>query len=120
MKSIEELKKIREEAKQSISMRGSKDGYRILVGMATCGIASGAKPVMAKFVNEVAKNNLENVVVTQVGCIGQCAHEPIVEVVDVEGRKTVYANIDESKVEEIIESHIKNNVVVDKYKLSNQ
>ncbi len=119
MKSIEELKKIRESAKRNIDMRSSKNGYRILVGMATCGIASGAKPVMAKFVEEVARKNLENVVVTQVGCIGKCAYEPIVEVVDSEGRKTIYANVTEEKVVEIVNSHIENNTVVDEYKLSN-
>ncbi len=120
MKSIEELKKIRENAKRSVEMRNSKDGYRIMVGMATCGIAAGAKPVMAKFVEEVASRNLDNVVVTQVGCIGKCAYEPIVEVNDADGRKTIYAKVTPEMVNEIIESHIINNTIVEKYKLSKQ
>ncbi len=119
MKTLAELKKIKEEAAKSIDMRQTKDGYRILVGMATCGIASGARPVLNKFVEEVAKRNLDNVTVAQVGCIGQCTYEPIVEVVDSEGRKVIYGNIDEAKVLEILEKHIINHEAIDEYKLSN-
>ncbi len=120
MKTLEELKAMRENAKQKIEMRSSKDGYRIMVGMATCGIASGARPVMTKFVEEVAAQGLSNVVVTQVGCIGKCAQEPIVEVVDSEGRKTIYGNMTAEKAVEVVEQHIKNNTIVEEYKLSNQ
>ncbi len=119
MKSLEDLKKIKKQASRSIDMRQTKDGYRVLVGMATCGIASGARPVLNKFLEEVASRELENVTVSQVGCIGQCAYEPIVEVVDSEGRKVIYGNIDEEKVLEILEKHIINNEIVEEFKLSN-
>ncbi len=119
MKSIEELKKIKEKAKHSVDMRNSKDGYRVAIGMATCGIASGAKPVLNKFVEEVAKQNLDNIVVTQVGCIGVCTHEPVVEVIDSEGRKVIYGNIDPEKALLIVEKHLKNNEIVEELKISN-
>ena len=82
MKSLDELKKIRYQAKERMAMRG-QDGqdYRVVVGMATCGIAAGARPVLNTFVEEVAKAHLP-VAVMQTGCIGMCALEPIVEIFD--------------------------------------
>ncbi len=119
MKSLEELKKIKEKTLRNVSMRNSSEGsHRIAVGMGTCGIASGAKPVLSAFVEEVAKQNIENVIVTQVGCMGNCTKEPMVEVIDADGRKTVYGNMDKDKVLVVIERHIKNNQVVDEYKIS--
>ena len=73
MKSLEELKAIREKMKQQMELRdNSEDKIRVVVGMATCGIAAGAKPVMAAFLDEVEKRHLQNVTVTQTGCIGVC------------------------------------------------
>ena len=71
MKSLEDLKRIREEASKKLTMRNIKDGYRVVVGMATCGISAGARPVLTALVDEVARLELENVLVTQVGCIGE-------------------------------------------------
>ena len=79
MKSLAELKKIREEAANKINLRTAKDGYRVVVGMATCGITAGARPVLAAFVDQVAAKHLDNVTVTQVGCLGECALEHIIE-----------------------------------------
>ncbi len=119
MKSLEELKKMRDEMKKSVEMRESKDvNTRVLVGMATCGIASGARPILNKFVNEVANRNIEGVLVTQVGCIGQCEYEPIVEIASDDGRKTTYCKVTEEMVDEIIESHLINKKVLEKYTLS--
>lgn len=106
MKSLEELKKLREAAQSSLDLRTLKDGYRIVVGMATCGIAAGARPVLTKFVEEVANRKIENVTVTQVGCIGECALEPIVEVVDKDGNRTIYGLVHVEDVEKILEEHI--------------
>ncbi len=119
MKSLEELKKLRDEMKSQVTMRDTSDvKCRVLVGMATCGIAAGARPILKKLVNDVASQGLEGVLVTQVGCIGQCQYEPIVEVDDSEGRKTLYCKVTEEMVDEIIESHIKNGKVIEKYTLS--
>lgn len=106
MKSLEELKKLREAAQAGLELRKHKDGYRVVVGMATCGIAAGARPVLTKFVEEVANRKLDNVTVTQVGCIGECALEPIVEVIDKEGTHTVYGLVSVEDVNKIIEEHI--------------
>ena len=105
MKSLDDLKKIREAAQQKVNMRGKNDGMRVLVGMATCGISAGARPVMNKFVEEIAKRDLDNVTVTPVGCIGECAIEPIVEILEGEDR-TTYCRVDEEAVERIIAEHI--------------
>ena len=81
MKSLEELKAIRDRMKGEIGMRSEdKTNTRVVVGMATCGIASGARPVLNLLANEVQSRNLTNITVTQTGCIGLCQYEPIVEI----------------------------------------
>ena len=81
MKSLEELRAIRERMQKQIDLReNSEDNIRVVVGMATCGIAAGARPVLTAFLEEVAKRELKNVTVTQTGCIGVCRLEPIAEV----------------------------------------
>lgn len=106
MKSLAELKKIREQAASKINLRTAKDGYRIVVGMATCGISAGARPVLAAFVDQVAEKELENVTVTQVGCLGECALEPVVEVFDAAGNRTTYAEVHVCDVATILEQHV--------------
>ncbi len=118
MKSLDELKKMRDEMKRKVEMREAKDvKCRVLVGMATCGIASGARPILNKFVQDVSNKKVEGVVVTQVGCIGQCEYEPIVEVAEANGRKTTYARVTEQMVDEIIENHLVKGNVIEKYTL---
>lgn len=106
MKSLEELKKIREEAAKKMNLRDVKDGYRVVVGMATCGITAGARPVLNGLVEEVNKRNLTNVTVTQVGCMGECALEPIVEVYDPDGTRHTYCKVHEQHVNKIVEQHL--------------
>ena len=106
MKSLAELKKIREEAASKINLRDKKDGFRIVVGMATCGITAGARPVLAAFVDQVAAKKLDNVTVTQVGCLGECALEPVVEVFDAQGNRTTYAKVSVADVEVILDKHV--------------
>lgn len=115
MKSLAELKKIREEAASKINLRDKKDGFRIVVGMATCGITAGARPVLGAFVDLVAAKKLDNVTVTQVGCLGECALEPVVEVFDAQGNRTTYAKVCVADVEVILDKHvIGGNVVTEK------
>ena len=83
MKSLAELAAIRDKMKDKVAIREGSGAIRVVVGMATCGIAAGARPVLASFVEEVAKEGLtEKVTVTQTGCIGLCQYEPIVEVME--------------------------------------
>ncbi len=106
MKSLEELKAIREKMQNKVVLREGGAEKRIVVGMATCGIAAGARPVLNTFVEEIAKRNLTGTVeVGQTGCIGMCRFEPIVEVFEGDQRVTyVYVNPDKAK--EIVEKHI--------------
>ena len=115
MKSLEELLAIRDKAKAAMTDReGTGDGIRVVVGMATCGIAAGARPVLNAFVDEGAKRNLKNVTVAQTGCIGMCQYEPIVEVFEPGKEKVTYVQVSPEKVAEIVASHIVNgNPVVD-------
>jgi NADP-reducing hydrogenase subunit HndB len=118
MKSLEDLKKLRDQALKNMEMRYQVGGTRIQVGMGTCGIAAGARPVLNKFVEEIAKHNLKNVGITQVGCMGECAFEPIIEIVEQDGTSTIYARVNERMVHEIIEEHIMGGKRIQKYLLS--
>ncbi len=106
MKTLEELKKLRDESLKKMTMRYIKDGFRIQVGMGTCGIASGARPILNAFLEEIDNNGLDNVTVTQVGCMGECAYEPMAEIIDESGQSFVYCNLNKAAVKEIIEKHI--------------
>lgn len=108
MKSLEDLRKIRDEAAKKINLRNQVEGYRIVVGMATCGISAGARPILNGLVEEVSNRNLTNVVVTQVGCIGKCSLEPIVEVYNKLGQRTTYCKVKKTDINRIIEEHIIN------------
>ena len=115
MKSLEDLKKIRDAAKNNMAMRSDdKQKYRVVVGMATCGIAAGARPVLNALVEAVATDDLPATVL-QTGCIGMCTLEPIVEVFDRDNNKTTYVLIDANKAKEIAEKHLKNDEIIDEY-----
>ena len=106
MKSLEELKAIRDKMKGQIGMRSEHaDNTRVVVGMATCGIASGARPVLNLLVKEVEDRKLEHVTVTQTGCIGLCQYEPIVEVYEPGKEKVTYVKVNEEKAKEILEQN---------------
>ena len=116
MKTLEELMALRDAAKAQMTTReDSSQVTRIVVGMATCGIAAGARPVMNKFVEEVSKRNLNNVTVAQTGCIGMCQYEPIVEVLVPGEEKVTYVQLTEEKVAKIVLEHIVNGKPVAEY-----
>ena len=118
MKSLEELKAIREKMQGQIGMRSEHaTDTRVVVGMATCGIASGARPVLYTLVKEVEDRKLKHVIVTQTGCIGLCQYEPIVEVYEPGKEKVTYVKVNEEKAKEILEQHLVRGQVVDKYLL---
>ena len=115
MKSLEELAKIREEALKKVDIRKERKGTRIVVGMATCGISAGARPVLTTLLEEVQKRNLQEVEVTQTGCIGVCRLEPIVEVYREGEEKVTYVEMTEEKARKVISEHIVNGKVVIEY-----
>lgn len=109
MKSIAELQAIREKAREKIAMReGANEGTRIVVGMATCGIAAGARPVLNAFVEEISKRGVQNVTVVQTGCIGMCQFEPIVEVIAPGKEKVTYGLMTPEKAVRVVTDHIVN------------
>lgn len=116
MKSLEELAKIREQTLSKVTVRKEDgDNVRIVVGMATCGIASGARPVLKALMEEVEKRGLSNAYVTQTGCIGMCKLEPIVEVFMPNGDKYTYVKMDAEKAVKVINDHIVNGKPVTEY-----
>ena len=109
MKSLEELKAIREKMQKQMDVReNNEDNIRVVVGMATCGIAAGARPVLTAFLEEVAKRELKNVTVTQTGCIGVCRLEPIAEVYVPGEEKVTYVKLKPEMVPRIVTEHLVN------------
>ena len=116
MKSLEELKAIREKMQVQMNLRqDDPDAIRVVVGMATCGIAAGAKPVLNAFLEQVRLHNLKNVTVSQTGCIGVCRLEPIVEVLVPGEEKTTYVKMKPEMVSKIVQEHLANRKVVTEY-----
>ena len=116
MKSLAELQAIKERAQSRIQMREEMgDDTRIVVGMATCGIAAGARPVLTSFVDEISKRKLEHVVVTQTGCIGICQYEPVVEVFVPGQEKVTYVKMTPEKAVRVVNDHIVNGNVVTEF-----
>lgn len=116
MKSLAELKAIRDRMQGAVGLRAEDDNNtRVVVGMATCGIAAGARPVLNTLAELVDKKGLTNVTVTQTGCIGLCMYEPIVEVYEPGKEKVTYVKVDAEKATEIVERHLAGGSVVEKY-----
>jgi NADP-reducing hydrogenase subunit HndB len=116
MKSLAELQAIKNRMKDRVVLRDGMEGARVVVGMATCGIAAGARPVLNAFVEGVNKEGLEgSVTVTQTGCIGICQYEPVVEVFEPGKEKVTYVKMNPEKAQEVIEKHLKGGQVVSEY-----
>ncbi len=116
MKTLAELQTLRDEMKMKIGVRkDSEHRMRIVVGMATCGIAAGARPVLSAFTKEVETRNLTDVVVSQTGCIGICQFEPVVEIFDADGSKTTYVHVNPEMVPKIVAQHVVNGSQVVEY-----
>lgn len=120
MKTIAELQALRDKAREKIAVReGSQDGIRVVIGMATCGIAAGARPVLNAFVDEVAKRRLNQVAVVQTGCIGMCQFEPIVEILVPGKEKVTYGKVTPEMVARIVTDHLVNGNPVAEYTVAN-
>ena len=122
MKSLAELEQIRNKMANKINVRneaGEEGNTRIVVGMATCGIAAGARPVMTAFVEEIGKRNLQDVTVVQTGCIGVCRLEPIVEVYAPGKEKVTYVKMTPDKARQVVAEHIVNGNVIADYTIGN-
>ncbi len=122
MKSIADIKAIREKMQSQIIMRDNSDTdeIRVVVGMATCGISAGARPVYNAFIDEVAKRNLTNVKITRTGCLGMCKLEPIVEIYAPNKEKVTYCHLDAEKAVNIVVNHLVNGNVCTEYLVNNE
>ena len=119
MKSLAELQELRNKVLNRVNLRQEReDGIRVVVGMATCGIAAGARPVLNAFMAEIDKRNLTNVTVAQTGCIGLCRFEPIVEVSLPGQEKVTYVKMTEEKVARVVTEHIINQKPVAEFTIS--
>ena len=117
MKSMAELEAIRQRTLQRINLRkeDENENIRVVIGMATCGIAAGARPVMLSFMDEIAKRELQNVTVSQTGCIGMCRLEPMVDVYLPGQEKVTYVHMDPDKARRVVAEHIVNGRPVTEY-----
>ncbi len=120
MKSLAELQAIKDKMKNKVVIREGTNDVRVVVGMATCGIAAGARPVLNAFVEEVNASDLaEKVTVSQTGCIGLCQYEPIVEIFESGKEKVTYVKMTADKAKEVVEKHLKGGNVVAEYTIAN-
>lgn len=119
MKSLAELQAIKDKMKDKVILREGTGDVRVVVGMATCGIAAGARPVLNTFVEEVNKAGLnEKVSVSQTGCIGICQFEPVVEVFEAGKDKVTYVKMTPEKAKRVVEEHLKGGKVISEYTIA--
>ena len=115
MKSLADLEAIRARTLENINMRKDEDAARVVIGMATCGIAAGARPVMMGFMEEINKRGLSQVTVSQTGCIGMCRYEPMLDVILPGQEKVTYIHVKPEMVPRIVSEHIVNGNPVVEY-----
>ena len=120
MKSLAELQAIRDKMKSKVILREGSGEIRVVVGMATCGIAAGARPVLNAFVEAVNAENLsDKVTVSQTGCIGICQYEPVVEIHEAGKEKITYVKMTAEKAKAVVEKHLKGGNVVSEFTIAN-
>lgn len=117
IKSLDELLKIKEKVQNKVDLREKGENVeelvQVRVAMATCGIAAGAREIMNFIIDDTAKEGIDNVVVTQTGCMGYCYAEPTIEVTRPGEEPVVFGDVTEEKAKEIIDKYIKNGDLVD-------
>ena len=120
MKSLAELQAIRDKMKSKVILREGSNEIRVVVGMATCGIAAGARPVLNAFVEAINAENLtDKVTVSQTGCIGICQYEPVVEIQEAGKEKITYVKMTAEKVQTVVDKHLKGGNVVSEFTIAN-
>lgn len=115
MITLDKLEEIKERTLESAYFNKDRKGTRVVVGMATCGIAAGADPVLASFLDEVKNRNLKNITVTKTGCIGVCRLEPMAEVYMPGKEKVTYVNMTPEKVKRVVAEHLVNGLEVHEF-----
>lgn len=117
IKSLEELKRVREEALAKKQMKAAPGQIQVIVAMGTCGIAAGARDTMKSVLNFIETQNLSGVTVTQTGCIGKCEQEPILQVIVSDQAKVTYGKVNAEVAAQIMKQHVQNGTPVKDYVL---
>ena len=112
VKTLADLREIREKAKREMAQREQSARYRIVVAMGTCGIAAGARSVMSAILDELNKRNITDTVVTQTGCLGYCDQEPLVQIVQADKSTITYGKVTPEVARAIVSDHVVNNKIV--------
>jgi len=120
VKTLAELEEIRKKTFDEIGMRTNTDSIRVVVGMATCGIAAGAREVMNAFVSEIQKRDIHDVNVSATGCVGVCRLEPLVDVIDKNGKKVTYVNMTPERAAKVVLEHLANGKICLDYTLKEE
>ena len=120
IKSLDELKKLREEALEKRKVRTGSSGVQVIVAMGTCGIAAGARDTMKAILNQIETQNLSGIVVSQTGCIGLCEKEPIVQVVVGDSPKVTYGKVTPDVAAQIMKEHVVGGTVVMNFVIETQ
>ena len=115
IKSLEELKRVREEALQKKQMKATPGNIQVIVAMGTCGIAAGARDTMKSVLNYIETEKVSGVTVTQTGCIGLCEQEPIMQVMIGDQPKVMYGKVDAQVAQKIMKQHVQNGQPVKEY-----
>lgn len=108
IKSLDELKRVREEALQKKQMKATPGNVQVIVAMGTCGIAAGARDTMKSVLNFIETEKLSGVTLTQTGCIGLCEQEPILEVMLGDQPKVIYGKVNTDVAKKIMKQHVQN------------
>jgi (2Fe-2S) ferredoxin len=112
VKTLDDLAKIKDKAKEALSQRAGEQATKIVIGMGTCGIAAGAREVMAAILDELGKRNLTGVTVAQTGCVGLCDKEPMIDVIKSGKAKVTYGRVDAERARRIVAQHIVNDQII--------
>jgi NADP-reducing hydrogenase subunit HndB len=120
LKTLEDLKRVREEALKSIKLREGQQKCKIVVAMGTCGIASGAREVMTAILDELAKRGIDDVTVAQTGCKGLCEQEPTVDVIKAGEPAVTYGYVTPEKARSIIAQHIVNDHIAGEWVVASE
>jgi NADP-reducing hydrogenase subunit HndB len=120
VKSLEELVEIREDAKKLTGLREGSQKIKLVIGMATCGIAAGSRETLTAFLDELGKRNIQDVAITQTGCLGHCDQEPLVEVYTPGKNKVTYGKVTADRARQIVANHLVNGNVVNEWVISNK
>lgn len=113
--SAQDLQKLRDKARSQVDLRGGPKEAQVVVHMGTCGIAAGARDVLAEMIAQLDANGVQTVTVRQSGCIGLCEQEPMLTYTDKTGRNFLYVLLTRDKVRQIVKRHIMAGEPVEQY-----